>query len=150
MTIVDKIRELIVETAPQYDFNHEGVHHMNIKADKYARKDKFSYLEAVRTGSYETFNFRTVQVTQCYVYFCMFYDLDMETSSNTHDWDTREKLITQIEEEAVHRFVKALKAKYGNWIMSNELINFGYPTRSRFDANEVSVQINFRLAVPVC
>jgi hypothetical protein len=134
---------------------------INVKADDLERRDKFVYVEAVRSGAYVRNRFglrsKTLNVR---VFFCRFNGFALDTRETprasgrvSSDGVKNEQVLTLIEDEIVCPFIRlldtpeAMKALTGGqpW----QRLAFQYPP-SRFDGNELSVMLDFTVTSPYC
>lgn len=133
------IKNLITASNPQYEVEYEESRMMNLKADQKSRAARFAYIEEFVRGNYSTENFRSKKTTMMQIYFCRF--CDFETSA-----ESRELIRKEIESEIIIPFI----TKYNNSSFE-KINNFRYYTPlPRFDANEVSIMLEFDCKAIIC
>ena len=113
---------------------------MNIKVDCLERSSGAVYIEEFRQGSYKRERFMRNKTTRVQIYFMRFSELHNEAAE-------REKTREQIETEIVLPFIVLYDAYAGQdkpteYRFVNEM--------GRFDANEVSVMIEFDVIKKLC
>lgn len=133
MTLLQAIEALAAEIGG-YSFQYEEAKMMNVQADEQAFPCVF--FEEYREGEYR-FRYYVTETTRVQLYFCKLCE-----ASNTAA--ERERLRAEIKEEAVLPFIRAyndspLFAKIERW-------KFFTPP-PRFDANEVSIMLQFDAAM---
>lgn len=127
---------------PTYIVEYEESKMMNVKADQYKAGDSFVYIEEFISGRYIKEKFFKTKTMKMQIYFCKFTKMHVDAI-------TREQLRNTIEAELVEPFMQEFEdsnsfidAKLTNW-------NTYYPF-PRFDANEVSVMLEFECKVRRC
>jgi hypothetical protein len=139
--MLNKITEIIKAANPSYTVIYEEKHMMNVRADELQRNAGFAYIEEFIRGRYQQERYRPASKTmQMQIYFSRFADMHADAM-------TREALRTQIETEIILPFMKQYeKSAYFNPV---DAWNIYYPF-PRWDANEVSVMLEFGCKVQVC
>ena len=130
-TLIESIG--VVNSLPLYPVEYEENKMMNLKVDDKGLDARFAYIEEFTQGSYSREKFVPQKVTQVQIYFCRFG----EFQSSAMD---REAIRSVIESEIVFPFMEA----YNN-SMKFDVVNEWkfYTPLPRFDANEVSIMLQF-------
>ena len=138
--MINKLLEILKEAVPNYEVSFEEGRMMNVAADTIERYKGFAYIEEYRQGYYSFRGYQRTRTTRIQIYFCKFVDFQ-DNAIN------RELMREKIEEEAVLPFIT----------MMNENDNFKQIERfdngtplPRFDANEVSIKLEFDLTSTIC
>jgi len=144
--LVEKIKVICEQVNPDYIFEYEENAMMNIKADDYARGDRFVYVEEFTQGRYVVEGYRKKKVTRVQIWFCrLFLSVDENgklTGNEMHNNAIqREQIRNEIESEIVLPFM----AKFPDI----ESWQFFTPL-PRFDANEVSIMLQFEYKNDIC
>ena len=126
--------------SPLYPVEYEENKMMNLKADEKSLDARFAYIEEFVQGSYTREKFVFQKITQVQIYFCRF----AEFQNSAMD---RENLRNQIESEIVRPFMNA----YNDSGIFDRVDNFKFYTPlPRFDANEVSIMLQFDCKQNMC
>ena len=126
--------------SPLYPVEYEENKMMNLKADEKSLDARFAYIEEFVQGSYTRPKFVFQKITQVQIYFCRF----AEFQNSAMD---RENLRNQIESEIVRPFMNA----YNDSGIFDRVDNFKFYTPlPRFDANEVSIMLQFDCKQNIC
>lgn len=113
---------------------------MNVKADEYALGTKFVYIEEYTSGSFNKLGYFDSETINMQVYFCKFSELHT-------DADIREAIRQEIRTEIVRPFME----KYNQSGLFSVVNNWRYLTPlPRFDANEVSIMLQFDCTKVIC
>jgi len=118
---------------PLYPVEYEENKMMNLKADEKTLDSAFAYIEEFTQGSYTREKYVQQKITQVQIYFCRF--AEYQTSAIE-----REAIRSQIESEIIFPFM----AKYNECGIFDRVDSFKFYTPlPRFDANEVSIMLQF-------
>lgn len=157
-SVVNEIKSIVQKINPNNLFECDEARMINVKIDTVRREQNFVYLEEPTRGfvnlPYRGFNTQTVVLR---IFFCKFEPMHNDAYSGTTEWSENSpsiKRITirdEIEETMVRPFL---------WHLRNSDFGRRYPTvlatlnilypRSRFDANEVSVGLEFNIPENIC
>lgn len=124
----------LIETAnPNYESTFEEARMMNLRADAIAYDKGFAYVEEYRKGSYGLRGYVPTKTMTMQVYFCRFTEMHNTALQ-------REEIRNKIESEIVRPFMETYNSsrifeEVENWIL--------YTPVPRFDANEVSIMLQF-------
>ncbi|MDR1544947.1 MAG: hypothetical protein LBS50_11220 [Prevotellaceae bacterium] len=139
--MLQKIKGIIESLETAYIFEYEESAMMNVKVDKYQRGDKFVYIEEFRSGKiFEGRYGGNRKQMRMQIYFCKFSKMH----GNAIEREAQRETILN---EIVYRFIDAYKSS-GYFEQVPEW-NIYYPL-PRFDANEVSVMLEFNCILPQC
>ena len=158
MALLDTIKELIQSANakakasaeeinpevkfPTYIVEYEESKMMNVKADNYKAGDSFVYIEEFISGRYVKEKFFKTKTMKMQIYFCKFTQFQVDAS-------VREGLRNTIEAELVEPFMKEFEES--NLFIDANLTNWNvYYPFPRFDANEVSVMLEFECKTRRC
>jgi hypothetical protein len=140
MTTLQKLLGLVEGLNTGYKVFYDEAAAMNIKADGLGGGDSFIYVEEWRDGTYSKEKWLANKTTRIRIYFGKMCPLENNALE-------REALREQIEAEAVLPFCKAYNA-CGEF---NPVSSFSWAaTISRFDCNEVAIQLTFNLTEAIC
>ena len=138
--MINKLLEILQKAVPSYEVSFEESRMMNVAADTIERYKGFAYIEEYRQGYYSFRGYKKTRTIRIQIYFCKFVDFQ-DNAIN------REMMRAKIEAEAVLPFVERM----------NENDNFKQIERfdistplPRFDANEVSIKLEFDLTSTIC
>lgn len=131
--MITELRQIIESSNPNYIVEFEENAMMNIKADSYPRDNGFAYIEEYVQGSYSKERFFRNKIINMQIYFCKF----TEMHNNAIE---RERLRELIEMQIVQPFMK--KYNESGVFQKVHLWKF-YTPLPRFDANEVSIMLQF-------
>lgn len=138
--MIQKLKSIIQSANPDYLVEFEESSMMNVKVDNYPDGAKFTYIEEYRQGRYFKESYVNKKATIFQIYFCKFTEFQ-------NDADEREKLRNEIESEIVLPFMESYN-KSGLFEKA-EIFQF-YTPLSRFDANEVSIMLQFEVKETKC
>ena len=138
MTIIEAIKLLCTEAAPDWNFQFEDRQLMNVKADN--AKFPLIFFEEYREGRYNV-KYQNSKTTVVELYFCKICQMH-------NDGMEREKLREEIEQEAVIPFIQAFKNHPEIFDDIEEFRFFTPPPR--FDANDVSIMLRFNAILRSC
>jgi len=141
-TIVETCATVTVNevVSPLYPVEYEENRMMNLNADEKSLDARFAYIEEFVSGAYAKGKFVKQKTTQVQIYFCRFCELQNTAME-------REALRNQIESEAVLPFMEA----YNNSGKFDRVDIFKFYTPlPRFDANEVSIMLQFDCKQNMC
>lgn len=131
--MITELKQIIQESNLAYIVEFEESKMMNVKADEYPMGAKFAYIEEYISGSYTKEKYFHKKILQIQVYFCMFTELQVDAIQ-------RETIREQIESEMVIPFMD----KYNASGVFDNVDTFKFLTPlPRFDANEVSIMLQF-------
>lgn len=156
--VIDVFRGLVQRIDPEIIFEADLASMINVKIDTVTRDKTFVYVEEPKNGNFNMVRrTRESQALTLNLYFCRFEpfqntsyegDTAFSDASNTVP---RTTILDGIEHGLVYPFLYLLK--YSPYVQrfpdAFQQITLLYP-ESRFDANEVSVGLQFRLQVDVC
>jgi hypothetical protein len=153
--MIQEISDLLTAINPEYTFTYEESAMMNIKADSYLKyKDvidpdtnevtgqkiaSFVYLEEFTSGSIKREGYVNARVQKCQLYFCKFADFHCDALQRQ---ELRELMFTEI----IYAFAE--KIRLHPMLLAKDIQY--YTPLPRFDANEVSVMIEFDYKVQLC
>lgn len=135
-----ELKELIETTNSSYQVFFEESSMMNIRVDELNADDSFAYIEEYTQGQYNQSKFGKKKSMRVQIYFCKFSEL----YSNALE---RQCARTKIEKEIVEPFMDNYNQL--GIFKKAETFTVRYPL-VRFDANEVSVMLEFDCIENVC
>jgi len=138
--IVDILKEILHSANSEYIFEYEENSMMNIKVDNYKYENGFVYIEEFTRGQYVVEKYRNFKTTRAQIWFCRFCQMQ-------NDAIEREQIRNQIEAEIVYPFMRIFDKR--SKFTKVEKWNFYTPV-PRFDANEVSIMLEFDLKEEIC
>ena len=139
--MLQKIKEIIEKSNPDYIVEYEESSLMNVKADEIKRDKSFAYIEEFRRGKFTEGKFGgRKQVMRMQIYFCKFSELQNDAIEREIQ---RENIISEIVRPFISEYEKS-----GHFDDVKEW-PFYYPL-PRFDANEVSVMLEFDCSIQIC
>ena len=138
--MINKLLTILQEAVPSYEVSFEESRMMNVAADTIERYKGFAYIEEYRQGYYSIRGYQQTRTTRIQIYFCKFVDFQ-DNAIN------RELMREAIEEEAVLPFIARMNED--NNFKQIERFDVGTPL-PRFDANEVSIKLEFDLTSTIC
>ena len=138
--MIEEIKTLITTSNPIYEVEYEESRMMNLNADEKGLNAAFAYIEEFVQGSYTKEKFFRNKTTQVQVYFCRF--AEMHNSAKD-----REAIRTRIENEIVLTFMEKYNAS--GFFTQVDSFKFFTPL-PRFDANEVSIMLQFDCKQKMC
>lgn len=128
----------IHQANPDYIVEFEEAKLVNVKIDDYVRSSKFAYIEEYISGKIEKSTYgRLTKKQTIQIYFCRFCEMHNTAFE-------RETIRTEIFNEIVQPFMVLFEKiqRVPNWV-------YNHPT-PRFDANEVSVMLEFEVESILC
>jgi len=138
--MINKLLEILQEAVPSYEVSFEESRMMNVAADTIERYKGFAYIEEYRQGYYSFRGYQKTRTIRIQIYFCKFVDFQ-DNAIN------RELMREKIEEEAVLPFITRMNED--DTFKQIERFDVGAPL-PRFDANEVSIKLEFDLTWAIC
>jgi len=125
---------------PLYSVEYEESRMMNLTVDEKTLDAAFAYIEEFTQGSYSKPKFVKQKVTQVQIYFCRFGEMDSTSVQ-------REAIRSQIESEMIFPFMEKYNAsglfeRVDTWKF--------YTPLPRFDANEISIMLQFDCKQNIC
>ena len=141
-TIVETCATVTVDDVvkPLYPVEYEESKMINVTVDEKALGAKFVYIEEFTSGTYDKVKFIKQKSTQVQIYFCQFCAFQNTAMD-------RDALREQIESEIVLPFMNAYNASGKFEIV--DTFKF-YTPLPRFDANEVSIMLQFDCKQNMC
>jgi len=138
--MIQKLKSIIQSANTDYLVEFEESSMMNIKVDEYPAGAKFAYIEEYRQGKYFKESYVNKKATTFQIYFCKFTEFQ-------NNADDREQLRNEIESEIVLPFME----KYNKSGLFEKVDVFQFYTPlPRFDANEVSIMLQFEAKETKC
>ena len=138
--MINKLLEILQEAVPSYEVSFEESRMMNVAVDTIERYKGFAYIEEYRQGYYSFRGYKKTRTTRIQIYFCKFVDFQDNVIN-------RELMRVKIEEEAVLPFITRMNED--DTFKQIERFDIGTPL-PRFDANEVSIKLEFDLTSTIC
>ncbi|MDR1454651.1 MAG: hypothetical protein LBJ01_03270 [Tannerella sp.] len=138
--MLSKLEEIIRRANPSYHIEYEELSMMNVKADGIDSSRPFAYIEEFRQGEYGKTGFWRSKTTRLEIWFCRFCRFE-------NDARVRDAIRGTIENEAVLPFIEEYKREPG---LSQPDKWAWYTPPPRFDANEVSIMLQFDYKVLTC
>ena len=136
----EQILELLNQANPNYTASYDEGKMMNIKADCLDRDSGFVYIEEFVQGSYKRERFIKNKTTKVQIYFGKFTELHIEAAE-------REAMRQAIETDIVIPFMDL----YDNFAGADKPAEYRFVNAmGRFDANEVSIMIEFDVIIKRC
>ena len=131
--MLEKIKSIIEQANADYVVEYDEGNMFNIRADGFDRGTKYAYIEEFKEGEINMQgNFESDKL-RLNIYFSVIPEQELDAIG-------RELIRERIKSEIVKPFIKAFIDS--PHFSSNKLFKYYYPL-SRFDANEVSVMIDF-------
>lgn len=140
MKIIEDLKNVLTAANADYIQDYEENSMMNIKADNFKYENGFVYIEEFTQGRYEVQSYRNVKITRVQIWFCRFTQLHNNAIE-------REAIRCRIENEIVRPFMRQFN-RNGKF-KQIDTWQF-YTPLPRFDANEVSVMLQFDLQQSLC
>lgn len=131
--MLEKIKSIIEQANADYVVEYDEGNMFNIRADGFARGTKYSYIEEFKEGEIDMQGFFEKDKLRLNIYFSVIPEQELNAIG-------RELIRERIKSEIVKPFIKAFIDS--PHFSSNKIFKYYYPL-SRFDANEVSVMIDF-------
>lgn len=158
-SIVTQMVRVIKTLNPDCIFEFEEARMINVKIDTVTRDKMFVYLEEPTQGTILMDNYhRTRQTTLFRLYFCKFEEMHNDNWAGDSIWNEkaditihRQTIRDSLEDTMVRPLISVLRK---SWVGTRfpdafNSIRVLYP-RPRFDANEVSVGLEFTIQDPWC
>ena len=131
--MLEKIKNIIERANADYVVEYDEGNMFNIRADGFDRGTKYAYIEEFKEGEINMQgNFESDKL-RLNIYFSVIPEQELNAIG-------REQIREAIKAEIVKPFIKAFIDS--PHFSSNKLFKYYYPL-SRFDANEVSVMLDF-------
>lgn len=131
--MLEKIKNIIERANANYVVEYDEGNMFNIRADGFDRGTKYAYIEEFKEGEINMQgNFESDKL-RLNIYFSVIPEQELDAIG-------RELIRERIKSEIVKPFIKAFIDS--PHFSSNKIFKYYYPL-SRFDANEVSVMIDF-------
>ena len=131
--MLEKIKNIIEQANTDYVVEYDEGNMFNIRADGFARGSKYAYIEEFKEGEINMQGNFEADKLRLNIYFSVIPEQELNAIG-------REQIREAIKAEIVKPFIKAFIDS--PHFSSNKLFKYYYPL-SRFDANEVSVMIDF-------
>jgi dephospho-CoA kinase len=131
--MLEKIKSIIEQANADYVVEYDEGNMFNIRADAFTRGTKYAYIEEFKEGEIDMQGFFEKDKLRLNIYFSVIPEQELNAIG-------RELIRERIKSEIVKPFIKAFIDS--PHFSSNKLFKYYYPL-SRFDANEVSVMIDF-------
>jgi hypothetical protein len=137
--MLTELKQIIASANAAYIVEYEEASMMNIAADEIKRDQPWAYIEEFVQGNYAK-KMGNTKTTQTQVYFCRFAEMQCTA-------EQREAIRAQIEAEIVIPFM----AKYNSSGLFSHVDVFKFFTPlPRFDANEISIMLQFDCTKRLC
>lgn len=131
--MLEKIKNIIEQADADYVVEYDEGNMFNIRADGFDRGTKYAYIEEFKEGEINMQgNFESDKL-RLNIYFSVIPEQELNAIG-------REQIREAIKAEIVKPFIKAFIDS--PHFSSNKLFKYYYPL-SRFDANEISVMLDF-------
>lgn len=131
--MLEKIKNIIEQANADYVVEYDEGNMFNIRADGFDRGTKYAYIEEFKEGEINMQgNFESDKL-RLNIYFSVIPEQELNAIG-------RELIRERIKSEIVKPFIQSFIAS--PFFSSNKIFKYYYPL-SRFDANEVSVMIDF-------
>lgn len=131
--MLKKIKNIIEQANADYVVEYDEGNMFNIRADGFDRGTKYAYIEEFKEGEINMQGNFEADKLRLNIYFSVIPEQELNAIG-------REQIREAIKAEIVKPFIKAFIDS--PHFSSNKLFKYYYPL-SRFDANEVSVMIDF-------
>lgn len=131
--MLEKIKDIIEQANADYVVEYDEGNMFNIRADGFARGTKYAYIEEFKEGEIDMHGYFEKDKLRLNIYFSEIPEQELNALS-------RELIRERIKVEIVKPFIKAFIAS--PFFSSNKIFKYYYPL-SRFDANEISVMLDF-------
>jgi hypothetical protein len=138
--MLSKLEEIIKRVNPEYAVEYDELSMMNVRADEIAYTQPFAYIEEFTKGEYGKQGYFNQKTVEAQIWFCRF--AQMQNTARE-----RESLRKQIETEMIVPFMEEYKKESGLW--QPQTWKFFTPP-PRFDANEVSIMLQFDFKTLKC
>lgn len=131
--MLKKIKNIIEQANTDYVVEYDEGNMFNIRADGFARGTKYAYIEEFKEGEINMQGNFEADKLRLNIYFSVIPEQELNAIG-------REQIREAIKAEIVKPFIKAFIDS--PHFSSNKLFKYYYPL-SRFDANEISVMLDF-------
>lgn len=131
--MLEKIKNIIEQANADYVVEYDEGNMFNVRADGFARGTKYAYIEEFKEGEIDMQGFFEKDKLRLNIYFSEIPKEELNAIG-------REQIREAIKAEIVKPFIKAFIDS--PHFSSNKLFKYYYPL-SRFDANEISVMLDF-------
>lgn len=131
--MLEKIKSIIEQANADYVVEYDEGNMFNIRADGFDRGTKYAYIEEFKEGEINMQGNFEADKLRLNIYFSVIPEQELNAIG-------REQIREAIKAEIVKPFIKAFIDS--PHFSSNKLFKYYYPL-SRFDANEVSVMLDF-------
>lgn len=131
--MITELKTIITSSNPLYEVEYEESKMINLKADEKSLDARFAYIEEFTQGKYVREKFILQKTTQVQIYFCRFAEFESTAVE-------REAIRSAIESEIVFPFMKAYNDSHSFDVVNDWTF---YSPLPRFDANEVSIMLQF-------
>ena len=131
--MLEKIKNIIERANANYVVEYDEGNMFNIRADGFDRGTKYAYIEEFKEGEINMQGNFEADKLRLNIYFSVIPEQELNAIG-------REQIREVIKAEIVKPFIKAFIDS--PFFSSNKLFKYYYPL-SRFDANEVSVMLDF-------
>ena len=131
--MIEKIKNIIERANADYVVEYDEGNMFNIRADGFDRGTKYAYIEEFKEGEINMQGNFEADKLRLNIYFSVIPEQELNAIG-------REQTRETIKAEIVKPFIKAFIDSPN--FSSNKIFKYYYPL-SRFDANEVSVMIDF-------
>lgn len=131
--MLEKIKNIIEQANDDYVVEYDEGNMFNVRADGFARGTKYTYIEEFKEGEIDMQGYFEKDKLRLNIYFSEIPKEELNAIG-------REQIREAIKAEIVKPFIKAfIDSPY---FSSNKIFKYYYPL-SRFDANEISVMLDF-------
>lgn len=131
--MLEKIQSIIEQANPNYVVEYDEGNMFNVRADDFARGTKYAYIEEFKEGEIDMQGYFEKDKLRLNIYFSEIPKEELNAIG-------REQIRERIKSEIVKPFIKAFI--HSSFFSSNRVFKYYYPL-SRFDANEISVMLDF-------
>ena len=131
--MLERIKNIIEQANADYVVEYDEGNMFNIRADGFDRGTKYAYIEEFKEGEINMQGNFEADKLRLNIYFSVIPEQELNAIG-------REQIREAIKAEIVKPFIKAFIDS--PHFSSNKLFKYYYPL-SRFDANEVSVMLDF-------
>lgn len=131
--MLSKLEGIINRANSSYIIEYEELSMMNVNADEIKYSQPFAYIEEFTKGEYGKQRFFNQKTVEAQIWFCRFCQFENTARK-------RESIREQIESEIVLPFMEEYKKE--SELYQPETWKFFAPP-PRFDANEVSIMLQF-------
>lgn len=131
--MLEKIKSIIEQANDDYVVEYDEANMFNIRADGFVRGTKYVYIEEFKEGELNLSGYFEMDKLRLNIYFSEIPQVELDALG-------RERIRERIKAEIVKPFIKEFIASQE--FISDKVFRYYYPL-SRFDANEVSVMLDF-------